>query len=340
MDNKISNRTLGYDKHSLSVFPIGLGCMGMSEFYGEIDHEEAKKTICLARELGINLFDTSDMYGYGKNEQLLKWLINQFGREEILISTKGGVKREKKDKSSRIICGEPKYLRSSCHESLKRLGTDYIDLYFLQRVDPKIPVEESMGALAQLVKEGKIKCIGLSEVDGNTIKRANVIHPITAIQSEYSLCTKKVETNGVLDICFKLNIGFMPTVPLCRGLLTGKIKAAKFDSSDIRLEMPRFQGGNLRHNLKFISNIEKMALAKKCTAGQLAIAWLLAKNKNIVPIPGTKKRVYLLENIKAIKILNQLKKEDIDYLDKISTEIRILGSRGTQSAMKAYAFKE
>ncbi|HEV2614589.1 MAG TPA: aldo/keto reductase [Gammaproteobacteria bacterium] len=323
----------------LTTSALGYGCMGLSEFYGEpLPKEKAIGVIHTAYENGITLFDTADMYAYGENEKLVGEAIKPF-RDKITLATKCGIIRRKEDPTARGIDNTPDYITKCCDESLKRLDIDIIDLFYIHRRNPETPIEVTVEALAKLVEQKKIRHIGLSEVDAETIKRAHKIHPITAIQSEYSLWTRTVEYNDVLETCKSLNIGFVPYSPLGRGFLTGAIKnPANLEKSDFRRTLPRFAEQNIDGNLKLVELIEVLAKQKNCTPAQLALAWLLAKEKFIVPLFGTKTPSRLIENLKATEI--NLTADDINYLNKISTEHAPHQSRYTDAAMKAYKLEE
>jgi aryl-alcohol dehydrogenase-like predicted oxidoreductase len=292
----MKQRKLG--SQGLLVSELGLGCMGMSEFYGTTDEAEAIATIHRALELGVTFLDTADMYGVGHNEELVGKAI-QGQRDRVIIATKFGNMRGQ-DGSFLGVNGAPDYVRSACDASLKRLGVDVIDLYYQHRVDPKTPIEETVGAMAELVKAGKVRYLGLSEAAPATIRRAHAVHPISALQTEYSLWSREPEAE-ILPTCRELGIGFVPYSPLGRGFLTGKIKSRDdLTAGDFRAERyPRFQSENLQHNMELVAQVEQMAAAKSITAGQLALAWVLAQGDDIVPIPGTKRRSYLEENIAA-----------------------------------------
>ena len=295
----MKQRKLG--NQGLVVSELGLGCMGMSEFYGIADESEAIATIHRALELGVTLLDTADMYGVGHNEELVGKAIKDC-RDRVIIATKFGNVRGS-DGSFKGVNGKPEYVRSCCDASLKRLGVDTIDLYYQHRVDPNTPIEETVGAMAELVQAGKVRYLGLSEAASATIRRAMAVHPISALQTEYSLWSREPESE-ILPTCRELGIGFVPYSPLGRGFLTGKIKSRDtLSEGDYRAGLyPRLQGDNLQQNLELVEQIEQMAAAKGIKAGQLALAWVLAQGEDIVPIPGTKRRTYLEENIAAAAV--------------------------------------
>jgi len=309
----MEQRTLG--NSDLTVSAIGLGCMGMSEFYGETDEQESLATLERALELGMNFLDTADVYGSGTNELLLgKFLPKR--RDKVVLATKFGFVREG---TLGRIDGKPDYVRSACEASLKRLGVDYIDLYYQHRVDPTTPVEETIGAMAQLVKDGLVRFIGLSEVSGATLKRAHAVHPISAVQSEYSLWSRDIEPT-TLPECRELGVSMVAYSPLGRGFLTGAVKdTGTLAADDFRHTVPRFQEEHFAQNLQVISQLEQLAKEKKCRPSQIALAWLLAQGEDVIPIPGTKRRTYLEENAASVDV--KLTQRDLDGIDPIMQEV-------------------
>jgi aryl-alcohol dehydrogenase-like predicted oxidoreductase len=295
----LKQRKLG--NNGLVVSELGLGCMGMSEFYGTPDESEAIATIHRALDLGVNFLDTADMYGVGHNEELVGKAIKNC-RDRAIVATKFGNVRGN-DGSFQGVNGKPEYVRSACDASLQRLGIETIDLYYQHRVDPNTPIEETVGAMAELVQAGKVRYLGLSEAASDTLRRAQAVHPIAALQTEYSLWSREPESE-ILPTCRELGIGFVPYSPLGRGFLTGTIKSMDvLGEGDYRAQRyPRFQGENLQQNLDLVHQIEQMATAMGITPGQLALAWVLAQGEDIVPIPGTKRRTYLEENIAAAAV--------------------------------------
>ncbi|WP_284981239.1 aldo/keto reductase [Arthrobacter sp. efr-133-TYG-118] len=315
----MENRTLG----SLTVSTLGLGCMGMSEFYGEGDDRESLATINAFLDAGGSLLDTADMYGPFTNERLVGKAIAG-RRADVVLATKFGNER-REDGSFLGVNGRPEYVRSACDASLQRLGVDHIDLYYQHRVDKTVPIEDTVGAMAELVQAGKVRHLGLSEAAPDTIRRAHAVHPITALQTEYSLWEREPEAK-VFPVLAELGIGFVPYSPLGRGFLTGQIRSeADFAENDFRRHSPRFQGDNFKRNLELVDRVKELADQKQCTPGQLALAWLLAQGEHIVPIPGTKKRERLAENLGATAVV--LSEDDLKRLDELAPAGSTAGAR-------------
>ena len=324
----MNKRTLGSE---LEVSEIGLGCMGMSAFYSGRDDEESLKTIHRALEIGVNFLDTAEMYGPYTNEELVGKAIKG-RRDEFVIATKFGIYPDPNDPNNRIISGKPETVRQSVEGSLKRLGIETIDLYYQHRIDPNTPVEETVGAMAKLVEEGKIRYLGLSEASAETLRRASKVHKITALQSEYSLWTRDPEDNDVLATCRELNIGFVAYSPLGRGMLSGEIK--KFEDlaeDDYRRHSPRYMGENFQKNLDLVEKIGEIAAEKGVTTSQLALAWVLAQGQDIVPIPGTKRRKYLESNAAASEII--LSQEELVAIEDVFPKDAAAGLRYPEAMM-------
>lgn len=313
------------------VSAIGLGCMGMSEFYGTSKEQDGISVIHHALDHGVNFLDTADQYGIGRNEELVGQAIRQ-RRNEVFLATKFGIERDPSNPAARNINGRPDYVHSACDASLKRLGVDHIDLYYQHRVDPGVPIEETVGAMAELVEAGKVRYLGLSEAASTTIRRAHAVHLITALQSEYSLWTRDIETE-ILPTCHELGIGIVPYSPLGRGFLTGAITSPEdFDDDDFRRGNPRFQGENFDKNLKLAAKVQKLASAKGCTAAQLALAWVLRQREDIVPIPGTRHIRYLEDNITALDV--HLSDEELTEINAIFPLDAAAGTRYPEAGMR------
>jgi len=323
----MKKRILGRD---LEVSPIGLGCMGMSEFYGPRDDIESMRVLSRAVELGIDFFDTADMYGPHHNEELIGAFLRQTGAD-VRIATKFGIVRQPGE-YKRSIDNAPDYARSACEASLRRLGIDRIDLYYVHRVNTGQPIEETMQGLARLVDEGKIARIGLCEVNAETLRRAHAVHPVTALQTEYSLWSRGVEAE-ILPTCRKLGIGFVPYSPLGRGFLTGRFQSpTEFEDGDFRSALPRFADGAMGQNRRIADVIGQMAAEKACTPAQLSLAWLLAKGPDIVPIPGTKRLAYLEDNAGAVDVV--MSDADCQHLEEAISQLPVIGERYTPEGMK------
>jgi len=324
----MKKRVLG--KCGLEVSAIGLGCMGMSEFYGTTNNEQSKATILAALGNGVTMLDTADCYGNGHNEELIGSALKEW-QGDVNVATKFGIVREN-GKYERTINGRPEYVKQAAEDSLRRLGRDVIDLYYIHRVDVNVPIEETVGAMSELVREGKVRYIGISEASVSTIKRAHAVHPLTALQTEYSLWTRNVEKE-ILPTIKELGIGLVAYSPLGRGFLTGRLdKSILTQEGDFRKSLPRLQGENYKSNQELVEKLEALAKEHGVKAGQLALAWVLAKDENIVPIPGTKRMSYLMENIHSTEI--SLSPQEMEKIEFLFSFTAIKGERYPEAGMK------
>ena len=329
-NQKIPHRQLG--KSNLQISEIGLGCMGMSYAYGATDDAESMRVLHRYVELGGDFLDTAEVYGPFANEELLGRFLRETKRENLIIATKFGFRIDREKKTIAGVDSSPENIRRACEGSLKRLGIATIDLYYQHRVDPARPIEETVGVMSELVKEGKIRELGLSEAGPQTLRRAAKVHPIAALQSEYSLWTREPETNGVLETCRELGIGFVAYSPLGRGFLTGKIqKPSDLEEKDWRRQNPRFMGEAFERNLELAEHVKNLAKKKGCTAAQLALAWVLAKGEDIVPIPGTKRVKYLEENMGAVKVA--FTRQELAEIDRLFPVGAAMGTRYPEAMM-------
>lgn len=326
MASKMVFKTLG--NSDITVSSIGLGCMGLSEFYGKpVSQETADSLIRHALDCGVNFFDTADMYGSGHNEQLLSHALKG-RREEAVLATKFGIVRDSGE-YARTVCGKPEYVRQACEESLQRLGTEYIDLYYVHRIDVETPIEDTVGEMSRLVEEGKIRAIGLSEASPETLRRAHAVHPVSALQSEYSMFTRDPEEN-ILAMTRELGVSFVAYSPICRGLL-GLLKPVK-NEDDFRQMLPRFQGEAYEANRQIALKLDELAQSKGCSLAQLSIAWVMAQSDNVIPIPGTTKVRNLTSNIDTIDV--SLSESDMAAIDEILAVTNVQGDRYTNEGMK------
>ena len=327
----MQTRQLGRSGPTVSA--LGLGCMGMSDFYGQPDDAESLRTLARALELGVNFLDTADMYGPHANEELLGRFFQEdkTRRVKVVLATKFGIVRDPNNPAQRGISGRPEYVRQAAEGSLKRLGTNHIDLYYQHRVDPAVPIEETVGAMSRLVEEGKVRFLGLSEAGPDTLRRAQATHPIAALQTEYSLWSRDVEVE-ILPLLRELGIGLVPYSPLGRGFLTGEIQQFEdFAPDDYRRHSPRFQGENFQKNLHLVNHLRDLAASKDLTASQLALAWVLAQGDDLVPIPGTKRVKYLEENVGALDVT--LSPDELRHLDELLPLGAAAGTRYPEAMM-------
>jgi len=322
----VKQRRLGTNGPEVSA--IGLGCMAMSEFYGKTDEAAARRVLRTALEQGVTMLDTADTYGLGHNERLIAGVLREWSGD-VCVATKFGIVR-KPGEYKRIISGKPEYVRQAAEASLQRLGRDIIDLYYIHRIDAEVPIEDTVGAMADLVQQGKVRWIGISEPAAETVRRAHAVHPVTAVQTEYSLWTRHVE-DRLLPTLRELGIGFVPYAPLGRGFLTGALDANTLEPDDFRRVMPRAQGENLRHNLGLVERIRPIAEEKEITLAQLALAWVLAQGEDIVPIPGTRRLQYLEENIAATEV--RLEPEVVETLGAVFSRQEVRGERYPEAGM-------
>lgn len=324
----MKQRMLG--RNGPSVSALGLGCMGMSAFYGAHDDAESLRTLNHALDRGVNLLDTADMYGPYRNEELLAQLLKS-RRSEVVLATKFGIVMDSANSAARGVNGRPEYVRSSCEGSLKRLGVDVIDLYYQHRVDPEVPIEDTVGAMAELVRAGKVRYLGLSEAAPDTLRRAHAVHPIHALQSEYSLWTRDPEQQA-LALCQELGVGFVAYSPLGRGFLTGAIRSPDdFDADDYRRGSPRFQGDNFRRNLALVDKVKALAADKGCSPAQLALAWVLAHGEHIVAIPGARRQRNLDDNLGALEL--SLSPAELAAIDAVFPPDAVSGLRYAETVM-------
>lgn len=316
----------------LTVSALGLGCMGMSEFYGSTEEIESLATLDRAIELGVTHLDTADIYGYGANEILIAKLLKRH-RNKVTLASKFGIMRDINDPSVRGVNGAPSYVKACCEASLKRLGIETIDLYYMHRMDPNVPIEDTIGALSDLIKEGKIRYIGLSEASTELIRRAHAVHPLSAIQTEYSLWSR-VPEKEILPLCQELGIGFVAYSPLSRGLLSNNMQVSHLEPNDFRKNLPRFQNDNIQKNANLLAGLENFIKKKDCTLSQLAIAWVLAQGEHVTAIPGTKRRTYLEENYAAVDLV--LSQDDLDTINTLVPMGSVSGLRYPVASMQQF----